>query len=48
MLKAESYIALGLMGLAAYFMWHATVLPIGWAEGSGPGEEPSHSGSRRS
>ena len=37
MIKAESAIALGLMGLAAYFMWHATVLPIGWVEGSGPG-----------
>lgn len=37
MIKAESAIAMGLMGLAAYFMWHATVLPIGWVEGSGPG-----------
>lgn len=37
MVKAESLIALGLMGLSAYFMWHATVLPVGWVEGSGPG-----------
>lgn len=37
MLKAESVVALCLMGLAAYFMWHATVLPIGWVRGSGPG-----------
>ncbi len=37
MLKAESLIALGLMGLSAYFMWHATVLPIGLVEGQGPG-----------
>lgn len=37
MLKAESLIALALMGLAAYFMWHATVLPILWVEGQGPG-----------
>lgn len=37
MLKSESLIALGLMGLSAYFMWHATVLPIGWVEGQGPG-----------
>lgn len=37
MLKAESLIALGLMALSGYFMWHATVLPIGWVAGSGPG-----------
>jgi putative tricarboxylic transport membrane protein len=37
MLKAESLIALGFMGLSVYFMWHATVLPIGLVEGQGPG-----------
>lgn len=37
MRRAESLIALGLMALAGYFMWHATVLPIGWTEGAGPG-----------
>lgn len=37
MLKAESLIALGIMGLSVYFMWHATVLPIGLVEGQGPG-----------
>jgi Na+/glutamate symporter len=37
MLKSESIIALGLMGLSGYFMAHATVLPIGWVEGQGPG-----------
>ena len=37
MLKAESLIAAALMGLGLYFMWHATVLPIGWVEGQGPG-----------
>lgn len=37
MLKAESIIATALMGLGLYFMWHATVLPIGWVEGQGPG-----------
>lgn len=30
MLLADRMIALGLMVLASYFMWHATVLPIGW------------------
>lgn len=35
--KAESIIATALMGLGLYFMWHATVLPIGWVEGQGPG-----------
>ncbi len=30
MLTAERAIAVGLMVLSAYFMWHATVLPIGW------------------
>jgi hypothetical protein len=37
MQRAESLIALGLTGLGIYFMWHATVLPIGWVEGAGPG-----------
>lgn len=38
MLKAESLIAMGLMGLSAYFMYHATVLPIGWnGQTGGPG-----------
>jgi len=30
MLIADRIIALALMGLSAYFMWHALVLPIGW------------------
>lgn len=30
MLVADRVIALALMGLSLYFMWHATVLPIGW------------------
>ena len=37
MLKAESLIAGGIMLLGLYFMWHATVLPIGWEDRSGPG-----------
>lgn len=37
MLAADRLIALALMGLSLYFMWHATVLPIGWVKGSGPG-----------
>ncbi|TCO70843.1 tripartite tricarboxylate transporter TctB family protein [Rhodovulum euryhalinum] len=37
MLAADRIIALALMGLSIYFMWHATVLPIGWEEGAGPG-----------
>lgn len=37
MLKAESVIAMGLMGLSVYFMYHALVLPIGWVEFEGPG-----------
>ncbi len=37
MLKAESVIAIALMGLSVYFMWHALVLPVGWVSGSGPG-----------
>jgi hypothetical protein len=37
MLKAEPLIALALMGFSIYCMWHATVLPIGWIEGEGPG-----------
>ena len=36
MLTADRLIAGALMALSLYFMWHATVLPIGWAE-SGPG-----------
>lgn len=30
MVTADRLIAVGLMLLSAYFMWHATVLPIGW------------------
>ncbi|MBE0412469.1 tripartite tricarboxylate transporter TctB family protein [Yoonia sp.] len=30
MLMADRLIAVGIMALSAYFMWHATVLPIGW------------------
>lgn len=30
MLTADRVIAAALMVLSAYFMWHATVLPIGW------------------
>ncbi|MEO0991058.1 MAG: tripartite tricarboxylate transporter TctB family protein [Pseudomonadota bacterium] len=37
MLKSESLIAAALLGLSVYFMVHATVLPIGWVEGEGPG-----------
>lgn len=37
MVIAERVIAGGLMALAVYFMWHATVLPVGWVEGQGPG-----------
>lgn len=37
MVIAERVIAAALMLLAAYFMWHATVLPIGWSDGQGPG-----------
>lgn len=37
MLKADSIIAMGLMGLSVYFMVHALVLPIGWVEYEGPG-----------
>ena len=36
MMTADRIIAGALMALSLYFMWHATVLPIGWAE-SGPG-----------
>jgi hypothetical protein len=36
MLTADRIIAGALMALSLYFMWHATVLPIGWGE-SGPG-----------
>jgi len=38
MLVADRIIALGIMLLAAYFMWHAVDLPIGWnAMTGGPG-----------
>jgi hypothetical protein len=37
MLAADRVIAGALMALSVYFMWHATVLPIGWVEGEGPG-----------
>jgi hypothetical protein len=37
MLAADRIIALVIMGLSLYFMWHATVLPIGWVKESGPG-----------
>lgn len=30
MLTADRVIAAAIMALSAYFMWHATVLPIGW------------------
>lgn len=30
MITADRIIAIGLMGLSLYFMWHAMVLPIGW------------------
>jgi hypothetical protein len=30
MLMADRLIAVGIMVMSAYFMWHATVLPIGW------------------
>lgn len=30
MVTADRLIAVGLMLLSVYFMWHATVLPIGW------------------
>lgn len=30
MLLADRIIAVSIMALSAYFMWHATVLPIGW------------------
>lgn len=30
MLVADRLVAIGLMALSLYFMWHATVLPIGW------------------
>ena len=36
MMTADRIIAGALMALSLYFMWHATVLPIGWGE-SGPG-----------
>jgi len=38
MLTADRVIAAALMGLSAYFMWHATELPIGWnGKTGGPG-----------
>ena len=38
MLVADRIIALGIMALSAYFMWHAIELPIGWnAMTGGPG-----------
>ncbi|MCC1492062.1 tripartite tricarboxylate transporter TctB family protein [Cognatishimia sp. F0-27] len=38
MLVADRLIAGAIMALSAYFMWHATVLPIGWeGETGGPG-----------
>lgn len=30
MITADRLIAVGIMALSIYFMWHATVLPIGW------------------
>lgn len=30
MLVADRVIAIAIMALSAYFMWHATALPIGW------------------
>lgn len=37
MRKVELATAAGLMALSAYFMWHATALPIGWDRATGPG-----------
>lgn len=38
MLTADRFIAAGLMALSAYFMWHASALPIGWeGKTGGPG-----------
>lgn len=38
MLAADRIIAGALMALSLYFMWHATVLPIGWnGQTGGPG-----------
>jgi ABC-type Fe3+ transport system permease subunit len=37
MSRADKNIALALMGLAIYFMWHAKELPIGWVPSDGPG-----------
>lgn len=36
-LKADNLIAIALMGFSVYLMIHATVLPIWWVEGQGPG-----------
>lgn len=35
MLTADRIIAGAIMGLSLYFMWHATVLPIGWNGATG-------------
>jgi len=35
--RADKNIALALMGLSIYLMWHARALPIGWVPGDGPG-----------
>jgi len=35
--RADKTIALALMGLSIYFMWHAKELPIGWVPNDGPG-----------
>ena len=35
--RADKNIALALMGLSLYFMWHARALPIGWVPEDGPG-----------
>ncbi|MEM1431239.1 MAG: tripartite tricarboxylate transporter TctB family protein [Pseudomonadota bacterium] len=38
MLVADRVIALAIIGLSLYFMWHAVELPIGWeGETGGPG-----------
>lgn len=37
MRSAELVMAVALMGLAVFFMVHATVLPVGWVRGTGPG-----------
>ncbi len=37
MRTAEWITAAGLMLLSAWLMWHATIMPIGWVPGAGPG-----------